>query len=92
MKRKYRLHFKMVDGYEPPESERDRDYDCLSLILPGMEDESQMKTLCVDSKVYRKIRNKLDAEGIARLNLRLHDIQIGLIASGEREGTIEIMA
>ena len=53
MKKVFKLHYMLIDGYEPQSP--DRDYICYSVASPH---NGKMRTLCVDSKVLNSIMKK----------------------------------
>ena len=53
MKKIVKLHYMLIDGYEPQNP--DRDYICYSVLSPHSD---KMRTLCVDSNVLNSIMKK----------------------------------
>ena len=53
MKKVFKLHYMLIDDYEPQNP--DRDYICYSVMSPH---NGKMRTLCVDSKVLNSILKK----------------------------------
>ena len=53
MKKVFKLHYILIDGYEPQNP--DRDYICYSVMSPH---SGKMRTLCVDSNVLNSIMKK----------------------------------
>ena len=81
MKKKYRLHYQLVDGYEPTDGKRN--YLCFTIITPNSD---KLKTLAVDEDIYNKItRKSSQAEKI------ILDTLTRQITAGKLDGAIEIM-
>ena len=86
MKKKYRLHYQVVDGYEPTDGKRN--YLCFTIITPNSD---KLKTLAIDEDIYRKILRKCESVNareqtekfiINTLKQRIND--------GKYQGSIEL--
>ena len=53
MKKVFKLHYILIDGYQPQNP--DRDYICYSVMSPHND---KIRTLCVDSNVLNSIMKK----------------------------------
>ena len=88
MKKKFRLHYQVVDGYEPTDGKRN--YLCFSLLQPNTE---RMRTLAIDEDVYKAILKRCKDEQTREECIdKLHSLIMQRITAGKHEGSIHILA